>query len=219
MKITKLKELFGKPRIIGVIGDVNSGKSNLLYDIITTLKQDTKFTLYTYGLRNYLGMTEQKIYSVEELEIITNSVIIIDEFNNLFDIDDRKKRRLIESTLRLIHHNNNILILTGLPENFKKFVSAKLSVIFFKICTLADFINGSRIKNVAFNYKGIELGSAVLNIGINETLIFDGQHYVKSNVKYFEQYDTKRYNQPILKNVEQTVQGSVSNIVQKEIKN
>ena len=100
----------------------------------------------------------------------------------------------VENTLRLIHHNNNILILAGVPENFKKFISAKLSVCFFKRITLGDFINGSRIKNVCLNYNGIEMGSSVLNIKINESLIFDGEHYSKINVPYLSAYDTKLTN-------------------------
>ena len=191
----KLNKLFDKPKIIGVCADVNQGKSMLLYDILDQLK-GFDFNLYSYGLRNDLG--EQKIYSVEELEVIENSIIIADEFFTLFDLEDRKKRKLIENTLRLINHNNNILVLCGLPENFKKFISAKLDLVFFKKCTIADFINGSRIKNFCMSYKGSELGSAVLNIKIDDVLCFDGKHYNKSKVNYHKKHDTKIKNVQIL---------------------
>lgn len=191
----KLNKLFDKPKVIGVCADVNEGKSMLLYDVLDQLK-GYDFSLFSYGLRVDLG--EQKIHSVEELEVIENSIIIADEFFTLFDLEDRKKRKLIENTLRLINHNNNILLLCGLPENFKKFISAKLDIVFFKKCTIADFINGSRIKNFCLSYKGSELGSAVLNIKIDDVLCYDGKHYSKSKVNYIKKYDTKVKNVQIL---------------------
>ena len=190
-----IKTIFNKPKIIGVCADVNQGKSNLLYHVLEQLKA-FDYSLYSYGLRN--DLKEIKIYSIEELETITNSIIICDEFFTLFDLEDRKKRKMIENTLRLINHNNNILILCGLPENFKKFISAKLDIIFFKKCSLSDFTNGSRIKNICVNYKGCELGSAVLNLKVNESLVYDGLHYKKLDVPYYRKYDTKKKNEKIL---------------------
>lgn len=192
-----IKKLFDKPKIIGICANTNEGKSNLIYHLLEELK-DYDFNLYSYGLRNELTK-ETKIYSIEELETIENSICFADEFFTLFDLEDRKKRKLIENSLRLINHNNNVLILSGLPENFKKFISGKLDIIFFKKCTLADFINGSRIKNIFLSYKGKELGSAVLNLKIDEALIYDGTHYQKINVPYYKKYDTKRQNAPIIK--------------------
>ena len=192
----KIKDIFSKPRIVAICANTNEGKSNLIYHLLEEIK-DYDFKLYSYGLRNDLG--EQKIYSIEELESIENAIIFVDEFFSLFDLEDRKKRKLIENSLRLINHNNNVLILSGLPENFKKFISGKLDIIFFKKCTLADFINGSRIKNIFLSYKGKELGSAVLNLKIDEALCYDGTHYNKINVPYYKKYDTKRQNERILK--------------------
>ncbi len=196
VNMLNIKKLFDKPKIIGICANTNEGKSNLIYDLLERLK-GYDFKLYSYGLRN--DLKEQKIYSIEELETIENAIIFADEFFTLFDLEDRKKRKLIENSLRLINHNNNVLILSGLPENFKKFISGKLDIIMFKKCTLADFINGSRIKNIFLSYKGKELGSAVLNLKIDEALIYDGTHYDKINVPYYKRYDTKRQNQAIIK--------------------
>ena len=187
-----LSKLFDKPKIIGICSDVNEGKSMTLYYLIKFLKENFNFKMFSYGLRVNTG--EQKIYSIEELEKISNSVVILDEFFTLLDLDDRKKRKAIENTIRLIHHNNNILILAGVPENFKKFISAKLSIMFFKRITLGDFINGSRIKNICTNYNGIEMGSSVLNMRIDECLVFDGKHYSKINIPYLKDKDTKLQN-------------------------
>lgn len=189
------RELLDRPKIIGLIADVNQGKSNLIYHMLTELQADYAFNLYTYGLRCNLG--ERKIYSIAELETIQDSVIICDEFYTLFDLEDRKNRNQIEKTLRLINHNNNILILAGLPDNFKKFIASKLDVMMFKTCKIGDFVNGSRAKAVCLAYKGSELGSAMLNVAVNKAIIWTG-HYEKIDIPYLEAFDTKKDNVKIL---------------------
>src|SRR5688572_9372713 len=91
----KLLELFTSPKLIGVTGDADSGKSNLLYYVIKALRNQYNFNLYSYGLRVNV-LDEHKIYSVEQLETIHDSVIFIDEFASMFDIDDRKEKKQIE---------------------------------------------------------------------------------------------------------------------------
>ena len=189
--------LFNEPKIISVCADINQGKSMLLYHILETLKKKGKFDLYTYGLRlNFLN--SQEIFSVVELEQVKNSIIVIDELSSLFDLDNRKIKKLIENTLRLLNHNNNILILCGTPENFKKFISAKVDYVIYKKSTFSDFINGSKIKNMLMSYKGNERGSEILNLAIDEALVYDGTHYNKINVPYYKKYDSKRNNKEII---------------------
>jgi len=200
----KLLDLFKKPSIIGVISNVNEGKSNLLYHIIKELRKLKTFQLYTYGLRNAIKDTIE-IYSVNELEQIKNSLIILDEVMTLWDLDNRKLKKQIENTLRLINHNNNILLISAVPENIKKFISSKLNVCIYKKVTFEDFINGSSIKRDILNYKGCERGSKVLNLGIDEAIIYDGKHYSKIKIPYLKEFDTKLNNEPIFRNVPKSV--------------
>ena len=213
-KVTK--KMFTKPCVVGISADVNQGKSMLLYNIINSIKGD-EFKLYTYGLRMNVGCARQ-VYSVAELEQITNSIIIIDELSSLFDLDNRKIKKQVENTLRLINHNNNVLILCGTPENFKKFIGGKLDMLFYKKTTMADLINGSRVKNILSQYKGYEMGSEILNLKINEALFWDGRHYDKVHIDYLKRYDTKADNVEIVKKSEKKCAKSVPNFVQ-EIKN
>jgi len=194
----KILNLFKEPRIIAVLGDVNEAKSNLLYHILNELKKEGTFNLFTYGLRNELNEAT-KIFSVEELEQIKNSVIILDEVMTLWDLNNRMAKRQIENTLRLIFHNNNILVICAIPENMRKFIAGKVGAYFFKKITLSDLINGSKTKIIVTNYKGNELGSSVLNLEKGETILFDGLHYHKLKVPYYEIYDTKVNNEPIIK--------------------
>lgn len=200
----KIINLFKTPKIIGICGDSNSGKTMLVFNIISELEDYGTFNLYSYGLR--CDLNEKKIYSIVELEKITNSIILCDEFFSLFDLEDRKKRALIEKSLRLIYHNNNVLVLVGVPDNFKKFISSKLHAIFYKRCSLSELINGSKVKTICTDYKGEELGSSVLNIPTDKALLYDGSHYEMIESKYFENLDSKKDNKDIIvqNNVEKT---------------
>lgn len=199
----KIKDLFEKPQIIGLVANAHEGKSNLLYHILDHLSKSFSYTVYTYGLKCEIKDVKQ-IHSVQELEQIRDSIIIIDEMFSLFDLDNRKVKAMIENTIRLVFHNNNVLLLCGLAENFKKFLSAKLNVVIFKKTGLADLINGSTVKNIVMAYKGVERGTAVLDLAIDEALIFDGKHYKKIPVPYMKQYDTKANNKAILTPLKQT---------------
>lgn len=191
-----IQRLTCRPKIVAVIAETNQGKSNLLYNLIMTLNEKGEpYNLHTYGLRFDLG--ENKIHSLAELEGIRDSVIIIDEFQSLFDTDNRKNKKAIENSLRLINHNNNILFLCGLPDNFKKFISNKVDIFIFKKCRIGSFINGSWAKSVCLEYRGQELGSTVLELGLDEAIIYDGT-YTKINVPYMEGFDTKKSNKKIV---------------------
>lgn len=188
-----MKGLLDKPKIIGIVGDVNTGKSMLLYNILEQVAKKHTFKLYYYGLRlDFDKVDSQRIYSVAELEAVRDSLIIVDELSSLFDLDNRKIKRIIENTLRLINHNNNILIACGTPENFKKFLSAKCSSFIYKKCTIADFINGSNVKNILNAYKGSEKGSELLNLKVDECLVYSEGHYIKEKVSYLKKYDSKK---------------------------
>lgn len=194
----KIENLFSKPCIIAIVGKPNTAKSNTAYFIIEELKKQGKFNLYTFGLRT--NIESNKINSVKELEQIKNSFIVLDEFNNLFDLDNRKHKRQIENTLRLIYHNNNILLLVGTPENFKKFISGKVDIVIYKKLYYDDLINGSRIKKILFDYQDIEniKGSEVLNLELNQALIYNN-NYSLVEIPYLKKFDTKKNYPSIIK--------------------
>jgi len=188
---------FKSPKIIGLCSNANEGKTNLIYYLLDELSKGYTFSVFTYGLRVNYPNTKQ-IHSVEELEQIKDSIIFLDEVFSLFDLENRKSKYQIENTLRLIFHKNNVLLLCGLGENFKKFLSAKLHAIIFKKTTFRDLINGSGVKEIALSYHGNERGSSVLDIAINEALVFDGLHYHLIQIPYMKQYDSKLKNVPII---------------------
>lgn len=189
-----LLKLFDKPKIIAIIAETNQGKSNMIYALIEGLQRGYKYNLATYGLHCDLG--EHKIHSLEQIEGLRDTIIIIDEFQTLFDLEDRKNRKAIENSLRLINHHNNVIIICGLPDNFKKFLSNKVNVFIFKTCRIGNFINGSRAKAVCLAYRGNELGATALSLPVNQALMYTND-YTNIVIPYLEKYDTKRNNKPI----------------------
>jgi len=193
----EISKLFNSPFIGAIIADANQGKSNFIYHIIKKLNSRYDFNLYTYGLKSDVKGAN-KIYSLDELERIRDSVIFLDEFYDLFDLEDRHNKSIAERTLRLLFHNNNIIILSGLPENYKKFISAKVSITFYKQCTFEDFVNGSSSKKKILKYHGSKRGSSILHMGKDECLIYDGNHYYDYKIPYLKERDSKRNNVSIL---------------------
>ena len=197
----KILSLFDKPKVVSLTADRHSGKTNTLAHIIETLKSvGAKFNLRTYGLPEEFEELENNkpVHSLEQLEEIKDSVIIIDEAAQLLDVENRQNKTMIEEFLRLINHQNNVVILCFLPENLKKFLSNKIQTYIFKKATINDGINGSYCKKVMTSYSGPEKGSYVLNVPIDKALVWDGQDYFKIDVPYWEKYDTKRKNKPIV---------------------
>lgn len=204
--LSLIPKLFDKGKLIGVCADVDQGKSNLIYAIINELKTKWMFNennLYSYALPVWVG--EQKIKSVEELELIQNSVIILDEFFMFLDLDDRKKVKQLAAMMQRVKHANNVVIMCGLPFNFNKFISSQLEIKIYKQTTLKNLINGSPMKDVITSYTGSEKGSSILRLDKNQALVYGIKnektgipHYQIANVPHMKEYDVKRLLQPIL---------------------
>ena len=191
----KIIDYFEKPKVIGIIADINEGKTNLIYHLAKELRENYDFNLVTFGLKFEIEGA-RIINSLEQLESIQDSLIFLDEFYTLFDLDNRKKKRQIEKTFRLINHNNNILVLVGVPENFRKFISSKIEICFYKKVKLRDFINGSSVKSDLLSYAGNGMGSEMLDLKKNEVLVFDGDYRI-FDVDYLREYDSKLNNKNI----------------------
>ena len=192
----KIINYFNKPSIIAICSDVHEGKSNLIYYLVKELKLNYNFNLVTFALKSKIEGTSE-INSLEQLEAVRDSIIMLDEFYTLFDLDDRKKKRQIERTLRLINHNNNILVLSGTPDNYKKYISDKISIFFYKKSKLSGYINGSVAKSNLISYEGYGMGSSMLNLDKGQVLAFDGNYKI-FDVPYLREFDTKLNNVDIL---------------------
>lgn len=210
MRINSVEELFSDPsiRAIGIIADVNQGKSNLIYHCIKTLKAKYNVNIYSYGLHMDIeGM--YKINSINELESIHDSVIFIDEFPTLFSLNNHRQKEKFEESMRKVfqHTSNNCVVICGLPHSFTKFLAGLLQIIVFKQSTIEDFIQRSSPQQAiaAFRPQGLHYvgkGSEMLTMPKNIALVYDKMNtpkWTEIEIPHEKEYDSKElYCKPIL---------------------
>ena len=174
----------------------NEGKTHTLCALIEEYKRQFNGNVTTFGFRDELIdlLNVNSFSSLIELEEIRNSIIIVDEVGSLFDLENRTKRHLIESTLRLVNHRGNKILLSGLPSDFKKFLCAKAKVFLFKTLMISDLINGSLAKEILLQYRGPGLGTYTLLFDKGTMLCYDGTFW-KESCSYNEKFDTKKNNE------------------------
>ena len=194
-----------KNNISILVGQTNTGKSMLLADVaVEYLKAGYPGTVYTYGLKPAITrrLPVTPFSSVMEMETLHDGIILVDEVGRIFDLDNRTLKRKIEETLRQVTHNNNRIILSGLPTDFKKFLASKATCYMWKSLTISDLINRSLVQMRIKEYTEDGKGSYVLDLPVNEVLVYEpseAQKYYKDTVKYYEAFDTKRNNIDLLK--------------------
>jgi len=173
----------------------SEGKTMALVNFILSLQDKYDTPIWCFGLKQEL-VSKLKIkpfQSLIELEKIRDSFIIIDEVGLLFELDNRKNKKQVDLTLRMVNHNNNKILLSGLPSDFKKYICAKAKYYLFKGLKISDLINGSEAKEVVNQYRNELKGTFMLNVPIDKMLCYDGNYWIE-HIDYLKQYDTKRDN-------------------------
>jgi hypothetical protein len=194
-------------RVIGVVGDKNTGKSGLLFNIIDIVrKQAPETNIVGFRLSVYIpGVLG--ISTLIELSKIKNSLIILDELKFLADPDNRKDMKTFTGILQTIYHpyHNNTIILCGLAHNFNGKISGELDAVLFKQTTLISVIQRSNLDHMlkTFHDEGEAIkDDYMLHIPIDQALIYHPgmtKNWHVVDVPYLKSYDVKINNQPVIK--------------------
>ena len=186
------------------MSEVNQGKSMTLCNIIIDFVTQYEGDVYTFGLPkeilDEIDSDQVKPFSsVLELEKIKNGIIAVDEVGSLFNLNNRKEHRMIEKTLRMVAHHNNRIILAGLPDNFRKFISSLATGFMFKSLNLKSLINGSHGKEILLQYSEQGMGAFTLDVPLDKVLCYsqvpiDGSCFWLDDVVYMQELDTKAQN-------------------------
>lgn len=184
-----------KNDMIIFLGNRNEGKTMFLANLIRDYTNKYSGEVHTFGMRPEITdkLKVKTFNSIIELEKIKNSIIIIDEVGIIFDLEDRKKRGMIEGILRLLSHNGNRILLAGVPDDFKKFLCSKAKCFIFRTTNINDLINGSMAKEIIKQYRGNDIGYYSLELPQDEVLCYD-QHFFKEKFEYIKEFDTKLEN-------------------------
>ena len=185
--IEKLKNMSG--RVFGIVGSKNTGKTTLLIQLIEEAKQfNTNIYCYFYHTE-YKNQTKgvNFVNTLNDLEQIRNSFVFIDEFSELFKLNDRHSTEMIKLVVSQIEHNNNILVLCGLPQYFNKLISSFVGENWLlKGLNYDELINGSGLSKFIKMLSGDFVGGTRLNIPTNKLLcggIFNEVEYNKKKDK------------------------------------
>lgn len=205
--ILELKDLLRDKslRVIGVVADKNQGKSNLLYNIISTIQQDAPQTKIV-GFRLFCKIPGVLyLNTLTELAKIRDSYIVIDELKTIVDTDNRKDTNTFLEILQTLYHSNNTVVISGLAHNFNGKISGELEAIIFKQTTLISIIKRSNLDYILrpLRHEGrASKNEYTLTMPVEGALIYHPNmkkswHYIE--IPYIEETDTKKDNEPVIK--------------------
>jgi hypothetical protein len=205
--------------ITGVLGDTSTAKSSLLCTLIEEFRKESDAPVWTYGLKEELTdrLETNRFYSLDIMAKIKNSLIVVEEVGKIFDLENRKFKPVVEEVLRTIDHNNNKLVICGLPYDFKKFISARVKAFIYSYTTLSELINGSPAKEYLQIAQLPEKNYFYLDLP-KGTFLYKSRDYEKKFVvPYNEKYDTKKINIDLFsKNVQECAEKSDIFVQKKE---
>jgi len=199
-----LEQLYKKYRSVGLVGNIGEGKSSLgIAELIDLKKNNPKVPVYVLGVEPSLYPILQKngiiILSSKDdvLDLkISNSVIYIDEFADLFSTQTRDKEleKLKKFFNRIDHLNDFLLISTGQTGFWNKFMNSLVRAFLVKKIELDELVNGTILKRKVMaitentNEYRLDIPKDTFYVVTNDDLV------KKMNFKYEENYDSKIEN-------------------------
>lgn len=191
-----IRNILSRGRVFGVVGSTNSGKTTALFHLIEEVKKFKSKEAGLYAFFHHFAYRDriegvEFLSTLNELEMVENSFIFIDEFHELFKLQDRHNVEIVKAFLNQIQHNNNILVLCSTPEYYNKLVGGAIGDNFIlKSLNYDELVNGSPLKKLVNKLAGDFKGGTRLNIPINK-MMFRGALY---DVHYNKKQDKKLEN-------------------------
>ena len=171
-------------RIMAIIGDINSGKTNLGIYCLRQYKGTRK--IYTLGypkqIDNFITLNTKR-----DIERLTDSIIFIDELSKFYPNKERTNSEFL-NVARVMGHNNNTLIFTtqltqDLTNKMEAFVDTFLIT---KMADLRSLKIGSKVKYLIMDCADIRMTGHALNLKVGEYLYLSENSFVgEEGIKTF----------------------------------
>lgn len=156
---------------VAVLGDRNSGKTNLSFYLMNKYKGKKQKYLFGYpkDIDGYKHLSDWgDIYKV------TDSIIFIDEIQRYIKIyDKRANSQLLEFISFLAHQNNTLIFTTQLSQFITKGVEASIQTWCIKELDVGSLKNGCKVKRILRNTKDPRITDEAMAININEFVAYD----------------------------------------------
>lgn len=201
--MNELKKIFGDKRIVALVGEKNSGKTNNLVRLILEYREERKdVPIYAYGMQpevmKFLTKFDvQEISCMKHLIQKKNCILILDEVEKL-KLNDKRYKELLAEFVEFIYHNNCCVIFSS--QNIREFNSIIGSVIerwLLKTVRIDSCVNGSQLKNVIDEYKGRYKTLGVIEVPKNEMLLINDNQETIIKCAYVKEADSKKVNKDL----------------------
>ena len=180
-----------KIKTLAILGNIDSGKTNLAFYYMNSYKGDKNKVLYGYPIKKEGFIS---VSCLSDLLNIKDSIIFIDEIKkHIRFIETHANHRFMEFISLLSHKNNVLIFTTQISQFITKGVEAFIDAWAFKRIDLETLKNGSRPKRIIQRLASTRKNEWVLDLEQNEYFEYSDKNEIGENaIKTFE-------NQNILK--------------------
>jgi len=137
-------------KVVAIIGDTDSGKTNLAFHLLREYKGTRQIYLLGYPKQvdNFITLSD-----FNDIFLLTDSIIFMDEIHRFIKLYDKKANQALLELISLLGHNNNTLIMTTqLSQFITKSVEAFIDGWFLtRIKDIKTLKNGSKPKRIVQN--------------------------------------------------------------------
>lgn len=156
---------------VAIVGDRNSGKTNLAFSLMNNYKGKRKKYLYGYPkqIKGYLTIS-----TWTDILKISDGVIFIDEIQRYIKLYDRKANiELMELLSFLAHQRNTLIFNTQLSQFITKGVEATIQTWLVKQLDVQSLKNGCKIKRILKETANPKITDKGMALVINEYIAWD----------------------------------------------
>lgn len=205
------KEWVDNNKPVAVIGGTNSGKTNLAFWLASQCSHKEKYTLgYPVEVKGFIQISDK-----DELFRLKDCVVIIDEFQRMFDRYGRHHNDSLEEALDFAEHRNIKIILTSQNNQaIDRNLESRIKCWALKRINVHTLKQGGMCKVAMDTIKHPRITSSFLALENNEFLWWDIDSVIGENgIRTFP-------NMGIAKdwgNVQENVQKNVKRNVQRDV--
>lgn len=166
---------------IAILGDRDTGKTNLLFWFAKNYKGKRKILTYAYPV----NIGYDQIHSLSELAMTTDSIILMDELQRHIKIyNNQTNADFLELLSIMIHNNNTLIFSTPLTQSITKATDNFIDVfIYTKISDIGSLKNGSKAKRWLQDNSFIQVSKWSVNVEIGCFLV------VSDSLKGYYEFD------------------------------